>query len=189
MGAVVIGAEAATNRLWLRIGATAFAAVGSGGARGFRSAENDQDVLGELFTNPNAETFARGRLFGDRAYVIKWSTVYRFPADFRLGAIARYQDGQPFARMVVVSDLNQGTEAIQAFANGRSRFAFTGTLDLRVQKGFAIMGRRLDLIFDVYNALNMTKEVEEYVVTGERFRTTTFVQPAPVMHLGFRLSF
>ena len=187
MGAVVIAAEAATDRLWLRIGATASAAVGSGGARGFRAAENDQDVLGELFTNPNAQTFARGRVFSERAYVIKWTTIYRLPANFTLGAIARYQDGQPFSRMVIVPDLNQGAEAIQAFSNGRSRFAFTGTLDLRLQKGFDFTSRRLDLILDVYNALNMTKEVEEYVVTGESFRTTTFVQPAPVLHVGFRL--
>jgi hypothetical protein len=187
MGAVVIAAEAATDRLWLRIGATASAAVGSGGARGFRAAENDQDVLGELFTNPNAQTFARGRLFGERAYVIKWTTIYRLPANFTLGAIARYQDGQPFSRMVIVPDLNQGAEPIQAFSNGRSRFAFTGTLDLRLQKGFDFTNRRLDLILDVYNALNMTKEVEEYVVTGDSFRTTIFVQPAPVIHVGFRL--
>jgi hypothetical protein len=187
MGAFVIAAEATTDRLWLRVGATASATVGSGGARGFRAVENDQDVLGELFVTPNAQSFARGRLFLDRAYVIKWTTIYRFPAAFTLGAIARYQDGQPFSRMVVVTDLNQGPEAIQAFANGRSRFAFTGTLDLRVQKGFALAGRRVDVILDAYNVLNMSKEVEEYVVTGSRYRATTYVQPPPVFHLGLRL--
>ena len=187
MGAFVVAAEVATDRLWLRVGATASASVGSGGARGFRVTENDQDILGELFVTPNAQTFARGRLFGDRAYVIKWTTIYRFPARVTVGAIARYQDGQPFSRMVIVTGLNQGVEAIQAFPNGRSRFAFTGTLDVRVQKGFAFGGRQLDLILDAYNVLNMTKEVEEYVVTGSRFRTTTFVQPAQVLHVGVRL--
>lgn len=187
MGAFVIAAEATTGRLWLRAGATASASVGSGGARGFRGSENDQDILGEGFANPNAQTFARGRLFVDRAYVIKWTTIYRFPSRITLGAIARYQDGQPFSRMVIVQGLNQGVEAIQAFPNGRSRFAFRGTLDIRVQKGFDLGGPQLDLIFDAYNVLNMTKEVEEYVVTGDRYRTTTYVQPAPVIHLGFRL--
>ena len=89
--------------------------------------------------------------------------------------------------MVVVTGLNQGPEPIQAFPNGRSRFAFTGTLDLRVQKGFALGGRQLDLILDAYNVLNMSKEVEEYVVTGSRYRTTTYAQPLPVFHVGFRL--
>ena len=160
-GALVISASSSTERLFLQVGATAAAAVGSGGNRGFRALENDQDALGELFTTPNAQSYARGRLFNDRAYTIKWTTVYHFPWDLRVGALARYQDGQPFSRMVVVPGLNQGTEAIQAFANGRSRFAFTGTLDVRVQKGIAAGPVRVDLILDAYNVLNMSKEVEE----------------------------
>ena len=115
--------------------------------------------------------------------------LYRLPADIRVGAIARYQDGQPFSRMVVVPGLNQGAEAIQAFANGRSRFAFTGTLDVRLQKGFTAGALRVDAILDAYNLLNMTKEVEEYVVTGPRFRETTAIQPPRAMHLGLRIVF
>jgi hypothetical protein len=189
MGAVVVTARVTTDRMFLYIGATASAAVGSGGNRGFRAVENDQDMTGELFTNPNALTYARGRLFSDRAYTIKWTTVYRFPWDVRLGAIARYQDGQPFSRLVVVPGLNQGVEAVQAFANGRSRFAFTGTLDVRLQKGLSAGGARVDGILDVYNVLGMTKEVEEYVVTGNRFRTPTAIQPPRTFHVGVRLGF
>ena len=189
LGAVAITAQATTSRLFLAIGATASAALGSGGNRGFRTAENDQDVIGELLTNPNAATFARGRLFSDRAYVIKWTTVYQLPRAIRVGVIARYQDGQPFSRLVIVPGLNQGAEAVQAFANGRSRFAFTATLDARVQKGLQFRGLRLDAVVDVYNLLNMGKEVEEYVVTGPRFRETTAVQPPRAFHLGLRAAF
>jgi hypothetical protein len=186
---VIVAARATTERLFLQIGGTASAGVGSGGNRGFRSSENDPDVPGELFTNPNARTYARGRLFSDRAYTIKWTTVYRFPADIRLGAIARYQDGQPFSRMVLVPGLNQGTEAVQGHANGRSRFAFTGTFDVRLQKGIAAGGRRFDLILDAYNLLNMAKEVEEYVVTSTTYRAITAVQPPRVFHVGLRATF
>jgi len=56
--------------------------------------------------------------------------------------IARYQDGQPFARMVVVPGLNQGPEAVLAIFNGRSRFTYTGTLDIRMPKEFSRGGRR-----------------------------------------------
>ena len=171
MGALVVSAQVATPRLFLLLGATASASVGQASSRGFRATENDQDAIGEIFTNPNALTNARGRLFSDRAYTIKWTTVYRFPKDIRLGAIARYQDGQPFSRLVIVPGLAQGAEAVQAFANGRSRFAFTGTLDIRLQKGFRIGSSRVDAIADLYNVLDMRKEVEEYVVTGDRFRT------------------
>ena len=189
MGAVVITAQAETRRLFVLIGATAAAVVGPGSSRGYRVDENDQDDLGEIFSNPNASTHARGRLFSDRAYTIKWTTVYRFPLDLRLGLIARYQDGQPFSRLVIVPSLAQGPEAIQAFANGRSRFAFTGTLDMRLQRGLSLKRTRLDAVLDVYNLLNMKKEVEEYVVTGPRFRETTAIQPPRTVHVGFRVGF
>jgi hypothetical protein len=189
MGAVVITAHAHTGRLFMSIGATAAAVVGPGGNRGFRANENDQDAIGELLINPNASTNARGRLFSDRAYTIKWTTVYKLPADVRVGLIARYQDGQPFSRIVVVPELAQGAEAIQAFANGRSRFAFTGTLDLRLTKGIALGTARLEAVLDIYNLLDLKKEVEEYVVTGPRFRATTAVQPPRAAHVGLRMIF
>jgi hypothetical protein len=189
MGAIVISAEVSTGHLYLFAGATASASVGPGASRGFRGAENDQDAIGERHSTPNALTYARGRLFSDRAYAIKWTTVYRFPWDIRLGAIARYQDGQPFSRIVIVPGLAQGTDIIQAFANGRSRFAFTGTLDVRLQKGFSARFGRIDAIADIYNLLELRKEVEEYVVTGDRFRSPTLVQPPRALHVGLRVSF
>jgi hypothetical protein len=187
--ALRLTAEHASERLFTLFGATAYLARGSGGNRGYGPRENDQDVLGELFTNPNAATYARGRLFGDRGFTIKWTTVYRMPYDITLGAIARYQDGQPFSRLVVVSDLNQGAEAVQAYANGGTRFTFTGSLDLRVQKGFRVGAARVDALFDAYNLLTRSNEVEEYVVTGPAFRTSTAIQPPHSVHLGLRLTF
>jgi hypothetical protein len=181
--------ERASERLFILFGATAYLSEGSGGSRGYGPRENDQDVAGELFTNPNAATYARGRLFSDRGFTIKWTTLYRMPYDVTFGAIARYQDGQPFSRMVVVRDLNQGAEAVQAYPNGGTRFTFTGTLDLRVQKGVRMGATRLDVILDAYNLLTRSNEVEEYVVTGPAFRTSTAIQPPPSVHLGVRVTF
>jgi hypothetical protein len=181
--------ERASERLFVLFGATAYLAEGSGGSRGYGPRENDHDVPGELFTNPNAATYARGRLFSDRGFTIKWTTLYRMPYDVTFGAIARYQDGQPFSRMVVVRDLNQGAEAVQAYPNGGTRFTFTGTLDLRVQKGVRIGAGRLDVMLDAYNLLTRSNEVEEYVVTGPAFRTSTAIQPPPSVHLGVRVTF
>jgi hypothetical protein len=181
--------ERASERLFILFGATAYLSEGSGGSRGYGPRENDQDVPGELFTNPNAATYARGRLFSDRGFTIKWTTLYRMPYDVTFGAIARYQDGQPFSRMVVVRELNQGAEAVQAYPNGGTRFTFTGTLDLRVQKGIRLGASRLDVMLDAYNLLTRSNEVEEYVVTGAAFRTSTAIQPPPSIHLGVRVSF
>jgi hypothetical protein len=187
--ALRLTAERASERLFILFGATAYLAEGSGGNRGYGPRENDPTVPGELFANPNAATYARGRLFSDRGFTIKWTTLYRMPYDFTLGAIARYQDGQPFSRMVIASGLNQGTEAVQAYPNGGTRFTFTGTLDLRVQKGFTVGASRLDVMLDAYNLLTRSNEVEEYVVTGPAFRTSTAIQPPHSVHLGVRVTF
>jgi hypothetical protein len=189
MGAVIVSGEVVKPRWLFRIGGTASASVGSGGNRGFTSIENDQSIPGELFTNPNASTYARGRLFNDRAYTIKTMTVLRLPALVTLGAIARFQDGQPFSRLAIVHGLDQGAEAIQTFPNGRSRFSYRATLDLRLQKRFDKSMLRFELIADAYNLLKAASEVEEYVVTGPRFREITAVQPPRAFHLGARITF
>src|SRR5260221_6706449 len=85
--------EHASDRLYVLFGATASAAEGAGSNRGYGPLENDQDQPGELFTNPNAASYARGRLFGDRAFTIKWTTMYRFPWDITVG-------GSPATRTV-----------------------------------------------------------------------------------------
>ena len=187
--ALKLTAEGSTDRLFVLFGATASAANGSAANRGFNPLENDQDAIGELFTNPNAMTYARGRLFNDRAFTIKWTTVYRFPWDIHFGAIARYQDGQPSARLVIAPDLSQGAEAVRAFPNGGNRFTFTGTLDLRLQKQFTVGPTRMDAVLDVYNLFTRSNEVEEYVVTGPAFRTPTAIEPVPSVHVGVRLTF
>jgi len=150
---------------------------------------NDQGLIGDASLDPNAAIFARGRLFGDRAFTGKLSGVYRFPSDITLGAIARYHDGQPFARLVLVSDLNQGPDVVRAFANGGSRFTFTATLDVRLQKELVVSGHRIAAFVDGYNVLNLGYEVEERTVTGAAFRTPTAFQPPRTIHLGARVSF
>ena len=106
-----------------------------------------------------------------------------------LGAIARYQDGQPFSRVVIAPDLNQGTEAIRAFADGDSRFTFTGTLDLRLQKRFVVNGHALAAVLDAYNVINLGYEVEEFVVTGPTYRDISAIQPPRAVQVGLRVSF
>ena len=177
------------KHLILLAGATAGRSEGLSGNRGFQAIENDHGILGELFTDPNAALYAKGRIFTERGYTIKTAGVYEFPMDVRLGVVARYQDGQHFARLVIVPNLNQGPEAIRAFANGRTRFTYSMTVDARLQKGFAIGTGRVDAIIDAYNLLNTAKEVEEFPVTGPTSRLTAAVQPPRAIHLGFRVVF
>ena len=187
MFALKLWAYGATNKVLVLFGATASMANGAAANRGYGPLENDQDLVGELLTDPNATTFARGRLFSDRAFTAKWTTTYLFPKDIRLGVIARYQDGQPFARLVAVPDLNQGPELIRAYPNAGNRFTFTGTLDIRIQKGLTFGKQHLDGIIDFYNLATRSNEVEEYTVTGSNFRTPTAIEPPRSIHVGFRL--
>ena len=177
------------DRLFMLLGATAFLAEGAGGNGGYGPLENDQDVPGEQFTNPNVAAYARGRLFSDRAFTIKWTMLYRFPWDITAGGIARYQDGQPFSRVVVRTDLNQGGEAVPAYANGLTRYTFIGSLDLRVQKGFRLGPARLDAILDAYNLFTRNNSVEEYIATDAGFRTSIAIEPPYAVHVGLRLNF
>jgi hypothetical protein len=182
--------RASTNRFLLLIGGTIWTkAVGPAAAVGFLPTENDQDVLGNLFVDPNAATLARGQLFQDRSHTGRIAGVYRFPLGIRLGAIARYQDGQPFARLVVVPGLTQGPTAIRNYANGGTAFTYTGTLDVRVQKAFPAGRSQVTALLDVYNLPNLGNEVTEYVVSGPMFRAPTALQPPRTAVVGVRLTF
>lgn len=175
------------ERFGLLFGATAHRSDGPNAWRGFRATENDPGFVGERRDGPNADTFGRGRVFSDRAYTIKVASRYAAPGDFRLGMVARYQDGQPFARLVIVRDLAQGAEAVQAVPNGRHRFEFAITLDARLEKGFRFGRTRVAAVAEAFNLLGNKHEVEEYVVTGEAFRTPTASQPPRVFRFGVRL--
>ena len=174
---------------FLLAGATAGRSEGLSANVGFRANENDHGVLGEVFVDPNSRTYAQGRVFSERGYTIKAAGVWTLPWDVRLGYAARYQDGQHFARVVIVPDLNQGTAQIRAFRNGKTRFTFTATLDGRLQKSFTVGRQRLAILFDAYNILNKATEVEEFSVTGPESRLTSAVQPPRAVHLGLRLTF
>jgi hypothetical protein len=195
-------------RVRLLAGATASRTETAGANRGFRVTENDQGLPGELFDDPNADTYARGRGFFDRAYTVKLAAAWRAPGDSRLGLVARYQDGQPFARLVVVPDLPQGPEAIQATTRGQTfgrtpsagpegrmldadghRFSYTLPVDARVEKGFRVGTHRLALVAEAFNLLGLGNEVEEDPVWGSGFRDPTAVQPPRVVRFGARFDF
>jgi hypothetical protein len=177
------------GRWGMLIGATAHKSEGIGGNRGYGPDENDQGVVGEVFSDPNAQTYARGRLFFERGYIIKWSGLWQLPYGLRGGAAARYQDGQHFTRVVLAPGLPQGMDAIPTLPRGRVRFTYTFTLDTRLEKSWTVQGRRTALLVEVYNLLNTNNEVEEDEVTGPAFRMPTAVQPPRSIRVGLRFSF
>ena len=188
-----VGADVTIN---VRVGGTYFLLGGTAGRqdgiaanRGYGPLENDPALLGEAFINPNALDHARGRDFTERGYTLKLAATHQFRGDLTLGLAARYQDGQHFARIVILEGLNQGPEFVRAFRNGRTRFSMTSTLDVRLQKGFMLGGHRVAAIFEGYNVLNEYFEYEENTVTGPASRTPSATQPPRAIHIGLRIPF
>ena len=107
VGAELI-AQVRAEKLFFIAGVTAGRSEGLSASRGFSAIENDAAVLGEVYINPNARGHAQGRLFTERGYTIKTAASYQFPHDTTFGIIGRYQDGQHFARLVILPGLNQG---------------------------------------------------------------------------------
>ena len=89
----------------------------------------------------------------------------------------------------VARDRSVELAPVQAYPNAGSRYTFTGTLDLRVQKGFPVGSGRVAVVLDAYNLFTRNNEVEEYVVSGQAFRTPTAIQPPRVVHVGARVTF
>jgi hypothetical protein len=188
VGADLIG-QVHTEKFFFFLGLTAGRSEAIAANLGFGPLENDNGVMGDAYVNPNSRAYAQGRTFTERGYTIKTAATYTFPHDFTLGLIGRYQDGQHFARLVILPGLNQGAEAVRAFRNGRTRFTFEMTVDARLQKGFTIGGHRADVILDAYNLFNEYLEVEEIAVSGPTSRLKSASQPPRAIHLGIRIPF
>jgi hypothetical protein len=178
-----------TRRLVALWGVTAYRTRAWSGNLGFGPLENDLGVIGERLEQPNAQPVVQGSYIFDRSYVSKLSASYRAPGDFRLAFAARYQDGQPFSRIVIAPDLAGGAEMIHAYRTGRTRYTFTLTLDVRVAKDFSIAGRRAAVELDVFNATRSRNEVEEDALTTPAFRRSTAMQPPLAARIGFRIQF
>lgn len=178
-----------SERWSMVFGAMAYRTRGWGGHRGPRATENDQLVAGERYADPNAAAEEAGSFFFDRSYVGKWAGSYRAPKGVTIAFAARYQDGQPFSRLVLLPDMSTGPEIVQAYRVGRTRYTYTATVDLRVEKAWRIGARRIALRLDGYNITNHRNEVEEDILTGPTFRQSTAVQPPVTVRVGFRVDF
>jgi hypothetical protein len=176
-----------TRPVEMLFGAMAYRTRSWSGHLGFGPLENDYGVIGEVFERPNARPLVQGSYFFDRSYVGKWAGTVHLPKGVHFGFAARYQDGQPFARVIVVPDLATGPEMIHAYRVARTRYTYTLTLDMRLQKSFAVGGGTVAVRLDVFNATQHTNEVEEDALTTPNFRLSSAVQPPLTFRLGMRV--
>jgi hypothetical protein len=182
-----LGFETNTRHVHWGLNGAAFRASGRGGNRGLRVSENDFGVVGESFDRTNADTYGYGRLFFDRAYSLKMYLTANDISGFTFGALGRYDDGQPFARLVIRNDLPQGPDFVQAIARGRARLHYTLSVDARLSKRFKLANAEVEIGASVFNALGSAFEAEEQVVWLPDYRRITMVQPPRAFIIGVRI--
>jgi hypothetical protein len=170
--------------------ATATEAIGTS-SPGNTEFENDDGVIGAFYDNPNAFLYAKGRLRFDRAYTARLGVSLPLPFGFRLAGLAKYYDGQPFSRKIIVTELNQGPFYIQAFSRGVARYEFNMTVDLRLEKIIPVGRTRGRIFVDAYNIFNWALATQENEWTGPEFtlRYATEVQSPRVIRFGVRYEF
>jgi hypothetical protein len=153
--------------------------------------ENDEGVIGSLYDDPNTLINARGRVAFDRAYTGRIGINYLAPFGIRLGCVIKYYDGQPFARKIIIPDLNQGPFYIQANPRGLSRYEYNRTVDVRLEKIFPLSHGKLRVILDGFNILNRNLATEENEWTSPEYplRYATEVQSPRVFRIGLSYEF
>ena len=169
---------------------TAISAVGSTNP-GNTEWENDDSVIGSLYDNPNTLINSKGEMRFDRGYTGRIGVNYLAPLGIRVGCIIKYYDGQPFARKIIVTGMNQGPFYIQAHPRGVSRYEYNMTVDIRLEKKLSIGRTGLRVILDGFNLLNRALATEENEWTGPEFplRFATEIQSPRVFRLGLVYEF
>lgn len=105
--------------------------------------------------DPNDLINAYGRLFGDSRHAVRLAATSQLPFGLHFGVRYSYDSGRPFARVVSVRGLQQGTRTVIAEPRGSYSLPALNDVQARVDKDLGLGGgRRLRLSVDVFNLLN-----------------------------------
>lgn len=160
--------------------------------------ENDPDVIGTLFTDPNYATRTLARSYVDRAYLGKVQAVYRVPSawgGWQFASVANYLDGLPFARQLLVSGVLPGpfltATTVRGSPEGGNRAQYVWNWNLRLQREFRLRAGRITVIADLLNVLNASQQIQQIDLTGRSFnaRLPVAIQPARSVRFGVAYEF
>ncbi len=168
----------------------AIEAIGSANP-GNTELENDDGVIGSLYADPNTLINAKGRLRYDRGFTVRTGFSFKTFAGIRVGTVVKYYDGQPFARKIIVTGFNQGPFYIMAHPRGVARYEYNRTVDVRIEKAFALGPTRLRLMLDGFNIFNRNLATQENEWTGPDWplRFATEIQSPRLFRLGLAFEF
>jgi hypothetical protein len=110
--------------------------------------------------DPNDLTNAYGPLYSSVTHTLKANAAIKLPAGVNLGVQEDFETGRPYARIITVTGLKQGSRSVIAQARGSYRLPATNELQVRFGKDFGKEnGRRLRLSVDVYNLFNVDSPI------------------------------
>ncbi|MEK6572133.1 MAG: TonB-dependent receptor, partial [Bacteroidota bacterium] len=186
--------------LYFHFSFAAFMIVGMASQEG-EALEYDQGAIGNLFDTPNTLINADNRLFFDRAYLGKIAAAYQLPWDVQISGVAKYYDGLPFGRKLIVRGMNQGPFYILATPRGNRfppsekqgghRVEFNLTLDVGIEKVVLFGEQRIGVRLDIFNLLNCNNNTRESDLSGPKFesRLPLEIQAPRVLRLGVKYEF
>lgn len=140
--------------------------------------ENDSDVIGSLYADPNTTLFASGSPAVDRSFIAKaWLVL---PTGHRFGNIevmsaAVMTGGYPYARRLLVAGLAQGAFMVNATPRGAAPGYRTGPVydwNLRVSRSFEMRGGirgALRVSGEIFNVLNLNASLRVADLTSPQF--------------------
>lgn len=134
---------------------------------------NDPGTVGTLGADPNTVLLARSTSYFDRGFVGKLAIDYNVTHGWNVGVTARYFDGLPFGRLLLVDGLPQGPFYIRVtprdnFPEG-FRTQFNPTLDFRVEKTFHSSRHSWTVAVEGFNVLNQAHNTQELDLTSVNF--------------------
>ncbi len=144
----------------------------------------DVRSIGEAMADPNARTFAFGRVDGDRAFVAKLHGTWQLGRALSVAGSMRYRDGTPFAFLAVARSENGQALYYQTIKGedehgkkGGPREDCLWDLSLAVHWRFFLAGRSCRLSLQGFNLLDWGSELAEDVFAGNLRRALELDMP------------
>ena len=149
---------------------------------GFSHTWNNSSVIP---LNPNDLINRPGGIDESTTWTAKISSTIELPQGFRVSPLMRHQAGQPFGRTFVAS-LNYGNPTLLAEPINARRTRNVTVVDLRVEKGINVGGRRLAGFFDLYNVANANPETTLGTTSGASYLRPLDIIPPRVARIGMK---
>ncbi len=161
-------------------------------ARGNIPNEREVFPFTDFLNDPNNLINFEGHLINDPTFAWKFSGIYNLPYGLNLGFFFRHESGDTWEPLVEVPQgiVQQEGLVIFGLPRGSFRLPSQNTLDLRIEKQFAISSGQFRLTADVFNVFNAGTAVDvERTWDADNYgQPTSFVGPRQI-RLGLRYTF